>query len=1055
MGAFEISSLSCVEINIFSITGIIFFGILALGFMKNIDEKTSGFLIYMGVFFNVALICDTIRYVLAENGNVSLFVICLGILYRGCLWMAAAFWFIFVVTRCWPVVRKKIPVMILMALPAVVMAVINAVGSCKKDLPTDGNLLFAKLQIYGPDVYYVLALLAALIMVMNTKDSDRKSRAIVLFLFPYPILLSNLFQSMTGKDYISLGCLASMTVLICIRLVTLGRIQRRELGHFSNIMDSLKNEYSAIIYVNIEKDTLEPYMVDKRGEMFYKEQMADCNMSQMVELYASERVYSPDQNMFRENLNLDNIGKRLEKDDVYSFTYRAKIEGEVLTYEIDVWKAKNDTDNNNFVIGFLNRTKEKEIAEITEQKELVIRGIVDGYEYVGYINYGNGSVEDYRISENFERVLEKIPGETVVDKCYTFFSQCVPKDDREEVLGKLKKNVVFDELEKNGDYDVECQLDVGEGYRYHHIRFTPDPGNPECISVGIVDIDDQMRAEIEKGERKKEKEYSIQLEATITDRTVELHEKAKSLNQLNEDIIELLGNITEARDTESGEHIRRVKGFTNILARHIMEDCPEYGLNEEKIKLITSASALHDIGKITIPDHILLKPGKFTEDEFDVMKSHCEKGCEILEKAPAGWSKDYLDFSMEICHYHHEKWDGKGYPNGLKGDEIPISAQIVAIADCFDALTSERVYKEAYSSDKAIEMILNGECGAFSDVMLNAFRESAEEFKEHVNDTSKDYSSEMSGATSVHSLSGIRLMLVEDNELTRGITKEILEEEGAIVTEATDGNAALELIKQSKSVDYDAILMDLVLPDISGFEVTATIRNMTDIERTDSVPIIAVTSSPDQENQDKAKEVGMNAFTTKPISISSLTNILLSTMRMEHDFLRKKIDAVVIQANKDPLTGVKNVIAYTQAISDITRKIDMEDGIEFAIVECDINHLKGVNDAFGHDVGDEYIRNSCKILCDVFKHSSVFRVGGDEFEVIVTGDDYINRDERMKMLRNRIEKASKISSVKEGKASFAAGIAVYEPGTDEGVANVKKRADVAMYQNKALNRYGA
>ena len=256
---------------------------------------------------------------------------------------------------------------------------------------------------------------------------------------------------------------------------------------------------------------------------------------------------------------------------------------------------------------------------------------------------------------------------------------------------------------------------------------------------------------------------------------------------------------------------------------------------------------------------------------------------------------------MEICHFHHEKWDGNGYPNGLKGDEIPISAQIVAIADCFDALTSERVYKEAYSSDKAIEMILNGECGAFSDVMLNAFRESAEEFKEHVNDTSKDYSSEVSGATSVHSLSGIRLMLVEDNELTRGITKEILEEEGAIVTEATDGNAALELIKQSKSVDYDAILMDLVLPDISGFEVTATIRNMTDIERTDSVPIIAVTSSPDQENQDKAKEVGMNAFTTKPISISSLTNILLSTMRMEHDFLRKKIDAVVIQANKDPL----------------------------------------------------------------------------------------------------------------------------------------------------------
>lgn len=1055
MGAFEIGSLSYLEINIFSITGIVFFGILALGFMKNIDEKTSGFLIYMGVFFNVALICNIVRFFMVTKGKAPLGVTCLEVLYRGCLWMAAAFWFIFVVTRCWTKVRKKVPSMILMVLPAVVMIVIDAVGSLKGTLIADSESILYKMQIFGPVVYYVPALFAALFMMLSTKDSDRRSRAVALFLFPYSILFCMVFQGITGKDYTSLGCLASMTVLICIRLVTLGRIQRRELGHFSNIMDSLKNEYSAIIYVNMEKDTLEPYMVDRRGEMFYKKQMAGCNITQMVEMYTTERVYSPDQAMFKENLNVDNIKERLREDDVYSFMYRAKIEGEVQTYELDVWKAKNDTDNNNFVIGFLNRTKEKEIADISEQKESVIRGIAEGFEYVGYINYGNGNVEDYRISESFAKVLEQMPGDTVVDKCVPFFKQCVPEADREEVVAKLKRNVVFDEIEQNGDYDVECQLDVGNGYRYHHIKFTPDPGNPECINVCVVDIDDQMRAEIEKGERKKEKEYSIQLEATITDRTIELHEKAKSLNQLNEDIIELLGNITEARDTESGEHIRRVKGFTNILARHIMEDCPEYGLNEEKIKLITSASALHDIGKISIPDQILLKPGKFTADEFDVMKTHCEKGCEILEKAPAGWSKDYLDFSMEICHYHHEKWDGKGYPNGLKGDEIPISAQIVAIADCFDALTSERVYKDAYSPDKAIEMILGGECGAFSDVMLKAFRESEEEFKAHVNGTSSNYSAETAGATTVHSLTGIRLMLVEDNELTRGITREILEDEGAVVTEAADGNTALELIKQSDSVDYDAILMDLVLPDISGFEVTEAIRKMSNIKRTDSVPIIAVTSSLDQENQDRAKEVGMNAFTTKPIAITNLTNVLLSSMKMEHDYLRKKIDAVEIKANRDPLTGVRNVIAYAQAISDITRQIDMNDKVEFAIVECDINHLKGVNDAFGHDVGDVYIRNCCKIICDVFKHSSVFRVGGDEFEIIVSGDDYINRDERMKMLRERIENASHIASVKEGKASFAAGIAVYEPGTDEGVASVKKRADVAMYQNKSLNRYGS
>lgn len=1061
MGTVEISTLSYVEINLFSIMGIFFFGILALGFMKNIEEKVSGFLTFMAVFFNVALICDTIRCIVMEKGAEPSWMSWINILYRTSLWIAACFWLVFVVTRGWPKVRKSWFGMFLMIFPAAVMIVFNAMrcigpnGLVSADLIARYELFWFNTQIYGLDVYYGLAIVAAFIMVFKTSNHDKRNRAIVLLLFPMPIIAADILQGMTWRNYKNLGYLASMTILICIRLITLGRIQRRELGHFSNIMDSLKNEYSAIIYVDLEKNTIAPYMMDERGEVFLKDGLQETNYTDMLERYIAEGVYSPDQSMFRENMSVDNIKKRLKEDGVYSFIYRAKIEGEVLTYEIDLWKAKNDVNNNNFVLGFLDRTREKEISDISEQKESVIRGIVDGFEYVGYINYANGNVENYRISDKFARVLDEIPGDSVVDKCAPFFERCIFPDDREEFLNRLHRSVIFDEIEQNGDYDIECKLDVGEGYRYHHIKFTPDPGNPECISVGIVDIDDQMRVEIEKGERAKEKEYSIQLEATITDRTVELREKARSLNQINEDIIELLGNITEARDTESGEHIRRVKGFTNILARHIMEDHPEYGLDEEKIRLITSASALHDIGKITIPDNILLKPGKFTAEEFDVMKSHCEKGCEILEKAPAGWSKDYLDFSMEICHYHHEKWDGNGYPNGLKGDEIPISAQIVAIADCFDALTTKRVYKEAYSPDKAIEMILNGECGAFSDAMLNAFRKSEKEFKEHVNDMSNDFMTDISGTTAVHALSGVKLMLVEDNDLTRGITREILEEEGAIVTEAADGNAALELIRQSEIVDYDAILMDLILPDINGFEVTETIRKMEGIKRTDSVPIIAVTSSPDKENMDKANEVGMNAFTTKPIAISNLTNLLLSCMRMEHDFLRKKIDDVVIQANKDPLTGVKNVIAYTQAISDITRQIDKGESVEFAIVECDINHLKKVNDMFGHDVGDIYIRNGCRIICDVFKHSSVYRVGGDEFEVIVTGEDYVNRDNRMKELRDRLEKSSQIKSVKEGKASFAAGIAFYDPENDEGVANVKKRADMAMYQNKALNRYNS
>lgn len=216
----------------------------------------------------------------------------------------------------------------------------------------------------------------------------------------------------------------------------------------------------------------------------------------------------------------------------------------------------------------------------------------------------------------------------------------------------------------------------------------------------------------------------------------ELKAKNEELERMNEDIIELLGNLVEGRDLESGEHVKRVKIFSKILAKQVQKDMPQYGLTDEDIDLISSASALHDVGKIMIPDAVLLKPGKLTEGEFALMKTHCVKGCEILAKAPSDWSKDYLKMSMDICRWHHEKYDGSGYPDGLKGDDIPISAQIVSIADCFDALVTKRVYKDAFPCMKAIEMIKNGECGVFSEGMMNCFLKCTDEIlKEYENVT--------------------------------------------------------------------------------------------------------------------------------------------------------------------------------------------------------------------------------------------------------------------------------------------------------------------------------
>ena len=186
--------------------------------------------------------------------------------------------------------------------------------------------------------------------------------------------------------------------------------------------------------------------------------------------------------------------------------------------------------------------------------------------------------------------------------------------------------------------------------------------------------------------------------------------------------LDFLANVIEARNMENGEHVSRVKGMARILAEQVMNDCPSYGLTKEKISLISDASALHDLGKIMIRESVLLKPGRLTEEEAQYMKRHTIYGCLLLNKMKNMLFEDFFETCYDICRYHHEKVDGSGYPDGLCGDAIPISAQIVSVADCFDALTASRPYKPAYPARVAYKMIMDGECGVFAPELLAAFR---------------------------------------------------------------------------------------------------------------------------------------------------------------------------------------------------------------------------------------------------------------------------------------------------------------------------------------------
>ncbi|MCI2068429.1 MAG: diguanylate cyclase [Bacilli bacterium] len=209
-----------------------------------------------------------------------------------------------------------------------------------------------------------------------------------------------------------------------------------------------------------------------------------------------------------------------------------------------------------------------------------------------------------------------------------------------------------------------------------------------------------------------------------------IQEQAEKLRESNSAMIDALSSIVEYRSLETGQHVKRIRLFTKTLLEDIAKSYPEYLLDQRKIDIIVSASSMHDIGKIAIPDSILNKPGRLTPEEFEIMKTHTIKGGEMIASLDKIGDKEYLQFAYNICRYHHERWDGRGYPEGLKGDSIPICAQVVAIADCYDALTNDRVYKKALPAEEAINMILNGECGTFNPLLLESFKNVENTFEE-------------------------------------------------------------------------------------------------------------------------------------------------------------------------------------------------------------------------------------------------------------------------------------------------------------------------------------
>lgn len=344
--------------------------------------------------------------------------------------------------------------------------------------------------------------------------------------------------------------------------------------------------------------------------------------------------------------------------------------------------------------------------------------------------------------------------------------------------------------------------------------------------------------------------------------------KTAELTEIQSVMIESLATLAEYRDPETGGHIKRTQNYVKALTLEVRK-LPQYRdvLSDEEIELIYLSIPLHDIGKIGVRDDVLLKPGKLTDSEFELMKRHTEYGHEaFLKTGQKLKNKSFLNYADDVAYTHQEKWDGTGYPRGLKGEEIPLIGRLMALADVYDALISKRVYKEAMSHEEAKSIIVEGKGSHFDPTIVDAFL-AIEDIFINISKIYADVTEVKNTVTineeqpSVHPYKDI--LIVDDSKLMLNIYENQLRNEGFHVTTAQNGIVAIDLFLKNH---FDVIITDLEMPILDGFELAKNIRNSSH-PYSKSILIFALTATQYDMTKERAWEIGFNDYMLKPLDV--------------------------------------------------------------------------------------------------------------------------------------------------------------------------------------------
>ncbi len=518
----------------------------------------------------------------------------------------------------------------------------------------------------------------------------------------------------------------------------------------------------------------------------------------------------------------------------------------------------------------------------------------------------------------------------------------------------------------------------------------------------------------------------------------QIYEKEKQSSLM----VDILSHIVEFRNGESGLHVLHIRTLTELLLKHLVQMTDRYPLTPADITLISTASALHDIGKISIPGEILNKPGRLTEEEFAIMKTHSAVGAAILEELPFHQNEPLVQTAYEICRWHHERYDGRGYPDGLKGDEIPLSAQIVAMADVYDALTSERVYKKAIPHEEAIQMIIGGQCGTFNPLLLQCLQEVSDQVRKPEDGHNGLSQYEVRKATEE---------LLRREELTASDrTLQLLEHERMKYSffAAMSGEIQFEFTLSPPMITLSSWgaghlgmpetimnpLQDQALLSILGEE---TIRGLVaNIQATTpDQPIIQYDCEAHLSGELRWVRFICRA-TWSPDEPPQCTGAIGKAVDIHEE--RKKLNHLEREAAHDALTGLLN---HKYAKMQIKDMLKVRTDCHFALAVLDLDRFKSVNDTYGHMFGDEVlVYSSGRLKHSVRGNDIVARIGGDEFLI------FIEYQQNLEVIVDRIFSAL-ICTYKNFPISVSMGVARTEAvGRDYNA--LFKAADQALYTAK-------